>query len=280
MKRLLAILFLLTATCSAPKAQQIGMAYFDVNRLHDTLPSLFYDDSAFTPEGRFAWTSRRYHSRIRHTAAVIDSLSLPLIVLWGVENEEVVRDLVRALNGDYSYLHRTLNAYDGMDFALLYHADRFSPHHVTTQRRSLTVDGFLLDFASGRHRPLALILSHDPGEARTELIRLHRRSGDIPVILMGGMDPSAAILRPYHNALHAAELRGEGNRMWGKRWSMRDHIWTDPRLEVLRSGVYIRPYMIDSKTGKPTPPTLKGRKKEGFGGILPIFVYIRTNYLQ
>ena len=43
-------------------------------------------------------------------------MALPLVALWGVENEQVVRDIAAACRGDYSYLHRTLNSLDGMDF--------------------------------------------------------------------------------------------------------------------------------------------------------------------
>ena len=54
-------------------------------------------------------------------------MALPLVALWGVENEQVVRDIAAACRGDYSYLHRTLNSLDGMDFALLYYGDLFYP---------------------------------------------------------------------------------------------------------------------------------------------------------
>lgn len=69
---------------------------------------------------------------------------MPLVALWGVENEAVVRDIAAACKGDYSYLHRTLNSLDGMDFALLYYGDLFEPHYdergaaTSTSRASST----------------------------------------------------------------------------------------------------------------------------------------------
>lgn len=118
----------LLALCAATAAaQSVGIAYYDVDHLYDTIPALFYDDSDYTPEGRLAWDTERYRRKIDGTAAVIDSMSLPIVALWGVENEAVVRDLAAACRGDYVYLHRTLNTLDGMDFALLYHGDRFFP---------------------------------------------------------------------------------------------------------------------------------------------------------
>lgn len=107
--------------CHSYGQRPIGIAFYDVDRIYDTVPALFYDDADYTPEGRLHWTAERYARKIRNTAAVIDSMALPLVALWGVENEQVVRDIAAACRGDYSYLHRTLNSLDGMDFALLYY---------------------------------------------------------------------------------------------------------------------------------------------------------------
>ena len=108
---------------------QTGIAFYDVDRIYDTLPALFYDDEEYTPQGRRHWDTERYRRKIRNTAAVIDSMGLEIVALWGVENEAVVRDLVTSCRGDYSYIHRTLNTLDGTDFAqLTYHAaDDLSP---------------------------------------------------------------------------------------------------------------------------------------------------------
>lgn len=116
------------AAAQRPQKPCTGFAFYDADRLYDTLPSPFYDDADFTPQGRLKWDTERYRSKIRRTAAVIDSIALPLVALYGVENERVVRDLAAACRGDYSYLHRTLNTLDGLDFALLYYGDRFFPH--------------------------------------------------------------------------------------------------------------------------------------------------------
>ena len=113
--------------CHSYGQRPIGIAFYDVDRIYDTVPALFYDDADYTPEGRLHWTAERYARKIRNTAAVIDSMALPLVALWGVENEQVVRDIAAACRGDYSYLHRTLNSLDGMDFALLYYASSNRP---------------------------------------------------------------------------------------------------------------------------------------------------------
>ena len=76
---------------------RIGIAYCDLDHLYDTIPALFYDDSDYTPGGRLAWDTERYRRKIARTAAVIDSMRMPLVALWSVENEAVVRDIAAAV---------------------------------------------------------------------------------------------------------------------------------------------------------------------------------------
>ena len=162
MRWLLSILdfSLLILNCSSYGRPPVGIAFYDVDRLYDTVPALFYDDSDYTPEGRLRWTAARYERKIRNTAAVIDSMALPIVALWGVENEQVVRDLAATCRGDYSYLHRTLNSLDGMDFALLYYGDLFYPVYDESGRGYLYVEGEL-----GRDT-VGLVLCSDPRTAR------------------------------------------------------------------------------------------------------------------
>lgn len=85
--------------CHSYGQRPIGIAFYDVDRIYDTVPALFYDDADYTPEGRLHWTAERYARKICNTAAVIDSMALPLVALWGVENEQVVRDIAAACPG-------------------------------------------------------------------------------------------------------------------------------------------------------------------------------------
>ena len=139
---LLAALLLSGIRCALAQPR-IGIAYCDLDHLYDTIPALFYDDSDYTPGGRLAWDTERYRRKIARTAAVIDSMRMPLVALWSVENEAVVRDIAAACRGDYSYLHQTLNSLDGMDFALLYYGDLFDPHYEEPGRRYLYIEGNL-----------------------------------------------------------------------------------------------------------------------------------------
>ena len=98
MKRIsfLAIFFVIASLGAIHAQQRTGFAYYDLDRLYDTIPSLFYDDTDYTPEGRLRWSGERYRAKVERAGAVIGRMAMPLAGVYGVENEEVVKDLVRA----------------------------------------------------------------------------------------------------------------------------------------------------------------------------------------
>ena len=75
--------------CHSYGQRPIGIAFYDVDRIYDTVPALFYDDADYTPEGRLHWTAERYARKIRNTAAVIDSMALPLVARTGRADREI-----------------------------------------------------------------------------------------------------------------------------------------------------------------------------------------------
>lgn len=256
-----------TLPARPPQRPPLAIAFYDVDRLYDTLPSLFYDDSDHTPGGRLGWTAERYRRRVEQVAAVVDSMALPVTALWGVENRHVVRDIAAACRGDYTFLHETLNSLDGMDFALLYYGDRFIPLSTETARRALLVEG-LLDRDS-----VTLILSADPRTARwlaEEARRAHPRRR---LIVAGRWEGDAARLglRDTHAA---AERAGHGNRCLRGGWRMADRILVDTACAPRRGQVYIRRFLVDEATGTPVGLYVSGRYTGGWGYALPVFVRI------
>ena len=217
------------AAAQRPQRPRTGFAFYDVDRLYDTLPSPFYDDADFTPQGRLKWDTERYRSKIRRTAAVIDSMALPLVALYGVENERVVRDLAAACRGDYSYLHRTLNTLDGLDFALLYYGDRFFPHRTEPGDRTLYVEGTL-----GRDT-VGLLLVRDRRMLPWIIGELHEERPQVRLLVAGSVTPRDAARWGLHDATARAEEAGRGTVRSGGRWVMRDRILADPRLVACRS---------------------------------------------
>ena len=270
---------LLTAAAQRPRTgirpqtndrrMQTGIAFYDVDKIYDTLPALFYDDEEYTPEGRRHWDTERYRRKIRNTAAVIDSMALEIVALWGVENEAVVRDLVAACRGDYTYIHRTLNTLDGMDFALLYYGDRFFPHYVEPGRRYLYIEGTL-----GRDT-VGLVLCAENRMAEWVVRDLREERPSARLVVLGRsatMDPARYGL---HDATARAEYSGRGTIHSRGRWTMRDRILVDTCLETVAADVFARRFLIDPRSGSPLA-TFKGRVYcGGYGYSLPVFVYIR-----
>ena len=265
---LLLCMLLVSGCLHASARRPTGIAFYDADRLYDTLPSPFYNDDDYTPQGRLRWNTERYARKIRQTAAVADSLALPLVALWGVENEAVVRDIAATCESDYTYLHRTLNSLDGMDFALLYHGDRFFPESVAEGRRYLTIEG-LLD-----GEPVCLILSADDRTAQWAVADLREERPELKLLVLGrseGLDPEAYGLRHAHAD---AARAGRGSAFVRGRWTMRHRILADTAFRIRSADVYARRYLIDPANGMPTP-TYSGRSyRGGAGRYLPVFAYI------
>lgn len=285
--RLLTALYLLLLTAlPAPGQPRPGIAYYDLDHFHDTIPALFYDDSDYTPAGRLAWDTGRYRRKVRNTAAVIDSMRLPLVALWSVENEGVVRDIAAACQGDYSYLHRTLNSFDGMDFALLYYGDLFEPYYDEPGRRYLYIEGVLhspahpvrrisgYSAASTRTDTIGLVLCSDTRMAEWVVRDLREERPGVKLLVAGrssSLDPSAFGL---YDALERPARSGRGNVRRRDRWQMRDRILADTALRTSSGDVYARRYLVDPKTGSPRPTYERQRYKGGHSYALPVFVYL------
>ncbi|MEG1865128.1 MAG: hypothetical protein RRY33_01725 [Alistipes sp.] len=250
-------------------AQKIGIAYYDLDHLYDTIPALFYNDTDYTPVGKLRWNTARYKRKIRNTAAVIDSLGLPLVALWGAENEEVVRDIAAACEGEYCYLHRTLNSFDGLDLALLYFGDVFFPTATDAGRRYLYIEGVL------RRDTIALVLCSDTHTAQWLLKDLRADHPTVKLVVAGrtsSIDLAAVGLR---DPLAQAARAGRGNIRQRSGWIMRDRILVDTALCTAGADVYARRYLMDSANGSPLPTYDRRQYRGGYGYALPIYTFIK-----
>lgn len=266
MRRFLLLLLFITGVAAA--RAQTGFAYYDLDRLYDTIPSPFYNDTDYTPAGRYRWTTERYRRRIEAAAAVIDSLGVPLVALWGVENETVVRDLSAACSGDYVYLHRTLNSLDGMDFALLYHGDRFRPLQVTPRRRTLRIEGIL------QRDTVTLLLTADPQTAAEQIRDCLETAPAQPLIVAGRLETVDPAPFGLIDRLASAARKGFGSRRRAGGWQMRDRIFTSPALGSRAGQVYIRRFLLDPDSGEPLPTLDRQRYRGGTGANLPVWCQI------
>src|SRR4051794_40859770 len=77
------------------------IAFWNVENLYDTINDPQKDDEEFTPTGKLAWTSERYHQKIKNLSGVISDINsevprakLGMIGMCEIENIEVLNDLV------------------------------------------------------------------------------------------------------------------------------------------------------------------------------------------
>lgn len=260
----------LLATILAPTTlaaqHPTGIGYYDVERLYDTEPSLFYDDRNYTPEGRYAWDEERYRRKVENIAAVIDTLALPVIALYGVENECVVRDIVAASKMEYGYVHRTLSTNDGLDFALLYFGDRLFIEEVES--------GFdYLSITCELDRKPTLILLTRYSDAANDIIRRVRTQEEQRRIVIAGRTERVKIEKyGLRDACIKAQHAGRGNCIRNNRWEMKDRIIVD-KYQTGDAEVFIAYYLIDAQ-GLPRGTFSYGRYIGGYSENLPIYIFI------
>lgn len=278
---LLRAVLLLWALHAAPAAAQpLGIAYCDADHLYDTIPSLFYDDTDYTPQGALRWNTERYRRKIARTAALADSLGLPIIALWSVENEAVVRDIAAACESGYSYLHRTLNSLDGMDFALLYYGDMFFPHYVEPGRRYLYVEGALRrPVGRGRARrfrtdTLGLVLCSEARMVRWVVGDLRDERPGARLVVMGRLPDRGLEKYGLRDAHARSERAGHGNIRSRAGWRMRDRIAVDTALRTAAAEVYIRRFLLDPSGTHSLAAYERRRYAGGTGYALPVYVYL------
>lgn len=262
------LLSLLLITITQPLVAQLRFAYYDLDHLYDTERSLFYHDDAYTPDGHYRWDAERYSRKVHQVATVIDSLRCDIVALYGVENEQVVRDIAATLEGDYAYLHRTINSFDGMDFALLYYADRCEPLAAEAKRAMLVVEARI-----GRDTT-NIVLGVDPRYIRMELNELREEHPTHRMIVAGKISSLDPARYGLIDRLAAPARRGHGNRLRNGGWQLRDRIFTDTLSGRREGAVLIRREWLDPTSGEPLPTYRSNRYTGGAGRFLPVWCEI------
>ena len=248
--RIITALLLFLAGIPAHAQPRTGIVYWDLDHLYDTVPALFYNDTDYTPSGRLAWDTERYRRKIRHTAAVIDSMRMPLVALWGVENEAVVR-LYDEPGRRYLYIE-----------GLLYRRGkpmRRGSGRVVRPTRTDTI---------------GLVLCSDTRMAEWVVRDLREERPGVKLLVAGRTSSLAPGAFGLRDALERPARLGRGNVRRRGGWQMRDRILADTALRTSAGDVYARRYLIDPKTGTPLPTYEKRRYRGGYGYALPVFVYL------
>lgn len=136
-------------TPSIKKARLHTIAFYNVEKLYDTVNDPKVDDDGFTPNGIMQWDEDRYKTKIRHIASVIETIGgkdgPALIGLSDVENRKVLEDLVNAAplrKRRYGIIHYDSPDPEGLDVAMLYNPKVFKPTSQNNLRVKFTEKGF------------------------------------------------------------------------------------------------------------------------------------------
>ena len=266
MRHLLLSLAIVCLAIKSLSAQSFGIAYYNVEQLYDTIPSPSYDDRAYTPKGRLGWNTERYDKKIENITSVIDSMAMPIVAIYGVENEQVVRDIVSRSKNDYAYIHKNSDSHNGLDFALLYFGDIFFPTLSTTWQGALCIDGEVGD------TPLTIVVSHGCKSLGVLLAR-KMESPNSKIIVLGSTGKLNFNQHNLQDALTASESQGRGNRISQSEWKMQDRILTN-MTDFSAADVYARSWMLDH-SGWPLPSYRGGKYLGGYSSWLPIYIYFK-----
>ena len=131
------VLLLLAFTlffCNKPEINNFTIAFYNVENLFDTINDEGVRDGDFTPESKINWNNEKYLRKLESIAKVITTIGkddLPAIVgMAEIENSGVLKDLIDKTNlseGNYKFVHYESPDERGIDVALLYRKDYFTP---------------------------------------------------------------------------------------------------------------------------------------------------------
>lgn len=137
MKRLLLLspfIFLFLIPASDIMAQSYTIMTYNVENLFDTSHDTLKDDTDFLPDSELHWTKHRFNRKLHQVMQVITGTGngrLPVIVgLCEVENDYVLHAMTRYdpyRQLGYKYIHYESPDKRGIDVAILYQPDFFTP---------------------------------------------------------------------------------------------------------------------------------------------------------
>ncbi len=121
---------LLPSSLAAQSGAQVSILSYNVENLFDTIDDPISRDSEFTPTGKKEWNSSKYWTKIKRLNKVflsLDSCLPDLIALTEIENESVLKDIIRTNQFLKEYEFITYESGDrrGIQNAILYNKTKF-----------------------------------------------------------------------------------------------------------------------------------------------------------
>lgn len=134
MKKLVVLSLLVDLVVFTLIAQPMKIMTYNVENLFDTHHDSLKKDTEFLPNSEMRWTNKRFQEKLHEVMQVIvgvGSDELPLLVgLCEVENDYVLKAMTQMDPYDqlgYDYVHYEGPDTRGIDVALLYQRDKFTP---------------------------------------------------------------------------------------------------------------------------------------------------------
>jgi predicted extracellular nuclease len=171
-----------------PAPKEYGVAFYNIENLFDTIHDAGKNDAEFLPNGSYEWNTRKYVAKLKNMARVIHELArdrvaagAAVVGLAEVENDRVLDDLVNqpALK-DFRYIHYEGPDRRGIDCALLYNPELFTPHRsklvLSTPFQGDTVHltrGFLIVEGELGGEDICFIVNHWPSRGAASPVRVH-----------------------------------------------------------------------------------------------------------
>lgn len=196
--------------------ERYRLVFWNVENLFDIWDDSTRLDESFTPSGENRWTGKRYKTKLQHicqTLVAIGNEEVPtfqmpaLIGMAEVENDKVLRDLCKGTplrRFHYSFIHYDSPDQRGIDNAVLYRSDMFSPtltKNISVSDSSvgfLTRDILLVEGCLSNGDTLIVLVNHFPSKRGGALADVRRM--EVARILRHTMDtlalahPNAAIV--------------------------------------------------------------------------------------
>lgn len=135
-----ALFVLLISTSSFAQESQykiLSYGFYNLENLFDTQNDTTINDEDFLPEGKNKWTDEKYNEKLANMAFVISKIGiedvptgLSVLGVSEVENRKVLEDLVNQSaikDRNYQIVHHESPDWRGIDVALLYNPNHFTP---------------------------------------------------------------------------------------------------------------------------------------------------------
>ena len=254
--------------------ERIRFMFYNVENLFDSSDHPATADEEFTPSGERHWTPRRYRTKLHRIFQVLAAAGEweppELIGLCEVENREVLNDLISETplsKFQYGIVHLESPDSRGIDVALLYRRESFTPLAVKETRVRLPLPGEVFSrsilYVEGLVPcldTLRLILVHWPSRYRVPEARMHAASLVCslvdslvhacrrPAIMLAGDfndNPDDASLRMIEQQDHLLNLspppgRDRGTMKYRGVWYTFDQIWISRDLARQDEHFYLK----------------------------------------